>query len=342
MRATISASPVEAVLDALRAGDAITLVANGRDETLCAAIESHSPDTILARLGEPPDLRLAAPAAYLTASRGRSATIPAIVTHERGVLREPSVPEAAVDLARLAGLSGAVYLGRPPGDAAEGVVVDVAEVVSHRLRREGLVRRVTDPVTLPTPHGDFQATGYLDVSTDSEHVAIVNGYPFDESPTLVRIHSECLTGDVFGSRRCDCGEQLHAAMERIHAEGGVIVYLRGHEGRGIGLHNKLRAYRLQDSGHDTVDANLELGFPPDLRDFGVAGEILRDLGLRSIRLMTNNPVKPRALALPRQAHVHNLEIEEVVPIQTEPNAHNVRYLAAKAERMGHTLHIPEK
>lgn len=321
--------PVESAVEALRAGETVTILTNGRDPVACRPVGSGP----LRR-----DAQLAASEAYSDESPRLPGGPLLIRTHPSGVLREPAAAEAAIDLTMLAGLPPAALLEREEGNGR--ITVDVAQVVSFRLRREKLVRRVTEPVSLPTPFGTFDATGYLDVSADVEHVAVVRGPIRGDRPTLARVHSECLTGDIFGSRRCDCGEQLHAALERIDTEGGVVVYLRGQEGRGIGLHNKLRAYHLQDEGRDTVDANLELGFPPDLRNFGVAGEILRDLGARSIRLMTNNPLKAETLILP-QAREHQLELHEVVPLRTNPNSHNIRYLATKAARMGHAL-SPEK
>lgn len=214
-------------------------------------------------------------------------------------------------------------------------VHDEIEVV----RREPRVRRVTEEVLLPTEYGTFGVVGYVDVDTDDEHIALVSGALSPERPALARLHSECLTGDVLGSLRCDCGEQLHKAMEMVAAEGGVIVYLRHHEGRGIGLHNKLRAYKLQDDGLDTVEANARLGFPPDLREFSAGAEILRDLGLRKIRFMTNNPSKLDAVFGRDGRGDHGLELVETVPIEVEPNEHSRRYLETKRVKMGHRLRI---
>jgi 3,4-dihydroxy 2-butanone 4-phosphate synthase/GTP cyclohydrolase II len=183
--------------------------------------------------------------------------------------------------------------------------------------------------TVPTVHGDFAVRAYRDRSTGADHVAFVNGPVLDG--TLVRVHSECLTGEAFGSLKCECGPQLDAALERIQAEGGVVVYLRGHEGRGIGLINKLRAYRLQEDGFDTLDANLALGFPADARDYGAATAILRDLGLSSVRLLSNNPEKQR------QLEERGITVSELVPLVVGVGADNEGYLDTKRDRMGHAL-----
>jgi 3,4-dihydroxy 2-butanone 4-phosphate synthase/GTP cyclohydrolase II len=223
------------------------------------------------------------------------------------------------------------------------LIISVAQIISYRRRhdRDRLVRRVTDPVPMPSEHGSFEIIGYEDINTHEQHLAIVKGDLDPEVPTLVRVHSECLTGDVLGSQRCDCGEQLERALRMIEREGGAVVYMRQHEGRGIGLHNKLRAYKLQDEGLDTVEANTRLGFPPDLRDFGVGAEILYDLGLRKIRFLTNNPAKTRGIFGESMAAEHGLELVETVPLVVEPNEHNERYLATKRLKMGHILDLPE-
>ena len=268
---------------------------------------------------------------------------------EGGVLVRAGQTEAAVDLARLAGLypAGVVceimnedgtMARRPQLDvisAQLGIkIVSVAQLIEYRRRREKLVRRLSS-VTLPTRFGDFQATIYEDVIRNDQHVALTVGEPGGDDPVLVRMHSECLTGDVFGSRRCDCGEQLDRAMEMIAAQGrGVIVYLRGHEGRGIGLHNKFRAYQLQDDGLDTVEANERLGFPPDLRHYGIGAQILADLGVRRMRLLTNNLQKVTAL------EGYGIEEVERIPLVVEPNEHNRRYLETKQVKMGHLLELP--
>jgi len=260
-----------------------------------------------------------------------------------GVLRRVGQTEASVDLARLAGLP-------PVGVICEILAADgsmarrpeletfarehglkfitVAQLVAYRLPRERLVRRVAT-VHLPTPSGDFQLIGYENTLDEREHVALVHGDVAGRDDILVRMHSECLTGDVFHSMRCDCGEQLHAAMARIQEEGaGVVVYLR-QEGRGIGLRNKLRAYELQDQGQDTVEANLSLGFKPDLRDYGIGAQILLDLGLRQIRILTNNPKKIVGL------EGYGLEISGREPLTVEPGAFNAHYLETKRTKLGH-------
>ncbi|HEX5417217.1 MAG TPA: bifunctional 3,4-dihydroxy-2-butanone-4-phosphate synthase/GTP cyclohydrolase II [Chloroflexota bacterium] len=263
-----------------------------------------------------------------------------------GVLVRAGQTEAVVDLAVLAGLSpaGAICeVMNPDGTMSrlpqlEGLadrfgikIISVAQLIEHRRHQEKLVRRLSE-TTLPTRHGDFRAIAYEDVINQGQHVALVVGDPSGEQPVLVRMHSECLTGDVFGSLRCDCGEQLGRAMELIAAEGrGVIVYLRGQEGRGIGLHNKFRAYELQDQGFDTVEANEQLGFPPDLRHYGIGAQILVDLGVKRMRLLTNNLQKVAAL------EGHGIEEVERIPLVVEPNQHNRRYLETKQEKMGHLL-----
>ena len=208
--------------------------------------------------------------------------------------------------------------------------ITVAQVVAYRLQKERLVQRIAEAV-LPTDIGSFRVVGYRSLVDDREHLALVKGEIAGEEGVLVRMHSECMTGDVFGSQRCDCGEQLATAMRRIHDEGkGAIVYLR-QEGRGIGLGNKLRAYALQDQGQDTVEANAALGFKPDLRDYGIGAQILLDLGLRSIRLLTNNPRKVVGL------DGYDLEIVGREPLQVQPGLHNERYLETKRSKLGHIL-----
>jgi len=268
-----------------------------------------------------------------------------------GVLVRAGHTEAAVDLARLAGLTPAGVLSevvsadgvemarRPELErfAAEHglVMITIADLIRHRRQTEQLVRRTAE-ARLPTPWGVFRCVAYESTLEHETHLAFVMGDPAGADNILVRVHSECLTGDVFGSLRCDCGSQLHAAMQRVSAEGvGVVVYLRGHEGRGIGLAHKLRAYELQDGGLDTVDANLELGLPIDSREYGIGAQILVDLGVTNMRLLTNNPAKRGGL------EGFGLKITSRVPIQTEPNPENVRYLETKRRRMGHLLDSPE-
>jgi 3,4-dihydroxy 2-butanone 4-phosphate synthase/GTP cyclohydrolase II len=265
---------------------------------------------------------------------------------EGGVLRRPGHTEAAVDLARLAGLTAAGALCelvnedgsmmRAPecrafADANDLVMISIADLISHIRRNESQVERAAD-TRLPTEHGEFRALGYRSRIDGVEHVALVYGEVGDGLDMLVRVHSECLTGDVFGSRRCDCGPQLHAAMHRVADEGrGVVLYMRGHEGRGIGLVHKLQAYALQDGGSDTVDANLELGLPADARDYGTGAQILADLGVRTMRLLTNNPAKRAGL------EGYGLAIVDRVALEIAPNSDNVDYLRTKRDRMGHDL-----
>ena len=267
---------------------------------------------------------------------------------EGGVLVRPGHTEAAVDLARLAGLEpagviseivnddGTMKRGQQLREFADehGLsMISIEQLIHHRRRHETHVERVAE-TRLPTAHGDFTGFGYRITVDDGEHLALVHGDVSGDEPVLTRVHSECLTGDVFGSRRCDCGPQLDEALERIVEEGrGVLVYLRGHEGRGIGLVAKLQAYQLQDGGRDTVDANLELGLPADARHYGAATQILRDLGVTNVRLLTNNPGKVTNL------EEYGVRVAERVPLTTRPNDHNLQYLLTKRDRMGH--HLPD-
>lgn len=260
-----------------------------------------------------------------------------------GVLRRPGHTEAAVDLARMAGLYPAGVICEIMNDDGtmarvpelfefaqkHGLkMITIADLIKYRMQMEKLVERIAK-VKLPSRWGEFDLYAYREVGGDKTHVALVMGeFELDEA-VLVRVHSECLTGDVLGSERCDCGEQLQRALEMIAEEGkGVLVYMR-QEGRGIGLANKMLAYQLQDQGMDTVEANLALGFPPDMRDYGRGSQILYDLGVRKLRLMTNNPKKYAALS------GYGLEIVERVPIQVTPNPNNERYLATKKTKLGH-------
>ena len=263
-----------------------------------------------------------------------------------GVLERVGQTEAAVDLARLAGLNPAGVIceimnddgtmARVPDLASycerhDLKMVTVADLVAYRRRHDKLIERVVS-TTLPTAFGEFVAVGYRSLIDNKHHVALVKGEPSGNEDVLVRVHSECLTGDVFHSLRCDCGEQLESALAMIEQEGmGVLLYL-SQEGRGIGLLNKLRAYKLQEEGLDTVDANLRLGLPADLRDYGIGAQILVDLGLSSIRILTNNPKKISGLA------GYGLSVTDQIPIQHVPNPHNEAYLRAKRDRLGHTLH----
>jgi 3,4-dihydroxy 2-butanone 4-phosphate synthase/GTP cyclohydrolase II len=266
---------------------------------------------------------------------------------EGGVLKRAGHTEAAVDLARLAGCYPAGVLCEIVDEkkmdmarlpeltefAAEHdlLLISIADLVRYRRQREKLVRRTAE-ARIPTQFGDFTCYTYESLLDGETHLAFVKGAPAGEDNVLVRVHSECLTGDVFGSLRCDCGPQLEAAMKRIADEGmGVIVYLRGHEGRGIGLANKMRAYKLQEEGYDTVDANTELGLHADSREYGVGAQMLVDLGITTFRNMTNNPAKYGGLA------GYGLEIVERVPLEIIPNPENIHYLRTKRERMGHLL-----
>jgi 3,4-dihydroxy 2-butanone 4-phosphate synthase/GTP cyclohydrolase II len=212
-------------------------------------------------------------------------------------------------------------------------MISIEDLVRYRRRNEVLVKRVAE-TRLPTGHGEFTAYGYTITVDGSEHVALVYGELGEGYDVLVRVHSECLTGDVFGSLRCDCGPQLNAALARVAADGrGVVLYIRGHEGRAIGLTHKLRAYELQEAGHDTVEANLALGLPIDGREYASAAAILRHLGVRQVRLLTNNPRKGHAL------EEHGITVVERVPLVVPPNPNNIRYLHTKAARMGHVLNL---
>jgi 3,4-dihydroxy 2-butanone 4-phosphate synthase/GTP cyclohydrolase II len=265
-----------------------------------------------------------------------------------GVLKRVGQTEASVDLARLAGLYPAGVICEIMSE--DGTMarrdelvqfakkhnmkfITVAQMIKYRLRKERFVERIV-VATLPTEHGEFDIYGYRNKLDGVEHVALVKGDPetFSEETPLVRMHSECLTGDIFHSQRCDCGNQLAGALELIEKEGkGVLVYLRAHEGRGIGLLNKLKAYQLQEQGQDTVEANISLGFAPDLRDYGVGAQILKDLGIKKFKLITNNPKKIVGL------EGYDLEITERVPMHAGHNEHNEKYLKTKFEKMHHLL-----
>jgi len=265
---------------------------------------------------------------------------------EGGVLRRPGHTEAAVDLARLAGLTPAGVIceivnddgsmARLPdlrrfADAHGLAVISIADLIAHRRRTERTVTRIVE-TGLPTRYGRWRAYGYRGILDGAEHVALVHGDIGDGENVLVRVHSECLTGDVFGSLRCDCGPQLDVALSAIAGESrGVILYVRGHEGRGIGLLHKLQAYQLQDDGADTVDANLALGLPADARDYGTGAQILVDLGVRSMRLLTNNPAKRAGL------EGFGLRVVGRVPLPVTPTPDNLRYLRTKRDRMGHDI-----
>jgi len=268
-----------------------------------------------------------------------------LVGRDGGLLVRAGHTEASIDLARMAGLKPAGVICEIMNDDGSmarmpelkvfakkhGLKVgSIADVISHRLKHDSLVKREVE-VRMPTEFGDFRMIGYTNAVDEAEHVALVMGEPDAERPCLVRVHSECLTGDVFTSRRCDCGSQLHAAMRQVAEAGeGVVLYLR-QEGRGIGLLNKLRAYELQDVGHDTVEANKKLGFKADLRDYGIGAQILRDLGVRRLRLLTNNPKKIIAL------DGYGLEVSERVQLEVGEHKDNIAYLRTKRDKMGHLL-----
>ncbi len=306
-----------------RFGVTTGISAHDRSETIRVLVDEES---------EPQDLRRPGHVFPLRARPG-------------GVLRRVGQTEAAVDIARLAGLPAVGVICEilnPDGTMArrpeleeyakqhELRFITVAQLVKYRLSKERLVTRIGD-AQLPTRFGHFRVIGYRSSLDDREHLALIKGDIEGEDGTLVRMHSECLTGDVFGSLRCDCGQQLVAALERISKEGsGAVIYLK-QEGRGIGLHNKIKAYELQDKGHDTVQANQELGFKPDLRDYGIGAQILLDLGLRKIRLLTNNPRKIIGL------EGYNLTITGREPLEVLAGEHNQEYLATKRSKMGHLL-----
>jgi len=278
---------------------------------------------------------------------GRPGHINPLYAQDNGVLRRAGHTEAAIDLARLAGLQPAaalIEILNPDGTMARmpqliekakqhGMkLIQIKDLIAYRLQRESLVEKGVE-ADMPTQYGHFRIIPFRQKSNGLEHVALIKGSWKKDEPVLVRMHSSCATGDIFASQRCDCGEQLHRSMQLIEKEGrGCVVYLL-QEGRGIGLMNKIAAYKLQEQGLDTVDANIHLGFDPDLRDYGVGAQILRELGVSKIRLITNNPVKRVGL------EGYGLEIVENVPIEITPNPYNEYYLRTKKERMGHLLHL---
>lgn len=278
---------------------------------------------------------------------GRPGHVNPLYAQDNGVLRRSGHTEAAIDLCRMAGLypAGALMeimnedgtMARLPqllefGAKHDLKTISIKDMIAYRLKHESLVE-MGEEVDLPTEYGHFKLIPFRQTCNGMEHMALIKGEWQQGEPILVRVHSSCATGDILGSKRCDCGEQLHKAMQMIEKEGkGVVVYMQ-QEGRGIGLMNKIAAYKLQEEGYDTVDANVHLGFKPDERDYGCGAQILRKLGVQKMRLLTNNPVKRVGL------EAYGLEIVENVPIEITPNKYNIQYLKTKKERMGHTLHL---
>jgi len=319
----LHSTPFTVSIDLLKNGVTTGISASDRSKTILALID---PGT------KPEDL-------------GKPGHIFPLKARKEGVLRRAGHTEAAVDLARLAGFEPAgvlVEILREDGEMARLPelrqvadkwnlkLISVQDLIKYRLEKESLITREIS-VKMPTDWGDFDLIAYTQRSTGAQHLALVKGNIAGPDPVLVRVHSSCVTGDIFGSCRCDCGPQLHQAMQQIDREGrGVIVYMN-QEGRGIGLLNKLKAYKLQEQGRDTVEANLELGFKMDERDYGVGASILRDLGISQMRLLTNNPRKRTGLA------AYGLEVIDTVPIEIAPNEHNQRYLTTKRDKLGHTI-----
>ena len=319
----LHATPFTVSIDLLKNGVTTGISASDRSKTILALID---PDTKPEELGKP---------GHIFPLKAR----------KDGVLRRAGHTEAAIDLSRLAGFEPAgvlVEILREDGEMARLPelreiankwnlkLISVQDLIKYRLEKESLIAREI-AVKLPTEFGDFDLIAYTQRSNQAHHLALVKGDISGPEPVLVRVHSSCVTGDIFGSCRCDCGPQLHRAMQQIEREGrGVIVYMN-QEGRGIGLLNKLKAYKLQEQGRDTVEANLELGFGMDERDYGVGAQILRDLGISQMRLLSNNPRKRTGLM------GYGLEVVESVPIEVEPNEHNERYLATKRDKLGHTI-----
>ncbi len=320
---SIHATPFTVTVDYLKKGCSTGISAEDRAKTIVAMTEKDA---------KPEDF-------------GRPGHISPLRAKKRGVIRRAGHTEAAIDLARLAGLYPAgvlIEIKKENGSMArlpdlvkiaekfDMKLISVRDLIKYMLQKESLVEK-GEEVNMPTIYGDFRLIPFLQKSNGLEHIALIKGEWEKDEPILVRVHSSCMTGDIFGSKRCECGEQLHKAMEMIDKEGkGVIVYMN-QEGRGIGLMNKMKAYKLQENGLDTVDANLHLGFDADERDYGVGAEILREVGVTNMRLMTNNPIKRIGL------EAHGLNITENIPIEIEPNEYNAFYMKTKKERMGHTL-----
>jgi len=310
-------------VDLIGHGCTTGISASDRSKTILALID---PDTKFEELGRPGHI------------------FPLIAKHG-GVLRRAGHTEAAVDLATMAGLEPAgvlVEILKEDGEMArlpdlliiakqfDLKIISIKDLISYRLKTESLIKKEVS-VKLPTLWGDFEMVAYTQITTGEQHLALVKGSWEEDEPILVRVHSSCITGDIFGSCRCDCGSQLHKAMEMIEMEGkGVIIYMN-QEGRGIGLINKLHAYNLQENGLDTVDANLQLGFPMDQRDYGIGAQILRSLGIKKMKLMSNNPTKRSGLI------GYGLEVISNVPIEIQSNIHNELYLKTKRDKMGHTI-----
>ena len=325
-----------------RRGTAYTVTVDAREGVTTGISASDRAHTV----------RLLADPATTSADLSRPGHIVPLRARDGGVLRRPGHTEAAVDLARLAGLAPAgvlceVVSEKDPSGMARAdelrtfadehglALISIADLIAYRRRSEKLVERVAT-ARVPLRYGEFTAVGYASSYDNREHVAFVFGEIGDGEDVLVRVHSECLTGDVFGSLRCDCGPQLDAALAAVAREGrGVVLYVRGHEGRGIGLLHKLQAYQLQDLGSDTLDANLELGLPADARDYGTGAQILVDLGIHTMRLLSNNPAKRAGL------EGYGLRIVGQVPLPVRANPENLRYLQTKRDRMGHVINLED-
>ena len=325
-----------------RRGTAYTVTVDAREGITTGISASDRAHTI----------RMLADPATTSADLSRPGHIVPLRARDGGVLRRPGHTEAAVDLARLAGLAPAgvlceVVSEKDPSGMARAdelrtfadehglALISISDLIAYRRRSEKLVERVAT-ARVPLRYGEFNAVGYSSSYDNREHVAFVFGEIGDGEDVLVRVHSECLTGDVFGSLRCDCGPQLDAALAAVAREGrGVVLYVRGHEGRGIGLLHKLQAYQLQDLGSDTLDANLELGLPADARDYGTGAQILVDLGIHTMRLLSNNPAKRAGL------EGYGLRIVGQVPMPVRANPENLRYLQTKRDRMGHVINLED-
>ena len=295
-------------------------------EGCSTGVSAHDRAATIRALGDP---------ASTAKTFGRPGHISPLYAQDNGVLRRSGHTEAAIDLCKLSGLYPAGALIEIMMEFAHKhdlKIITIKDMIAYRLQKESIVEK-GEEVDMPTDYGHFRLIPFRQKSNGLEHMALIKGEWREDESILVRVHSSCMTGDILGSKRCDCGEQLHKAMQMIEQEGrGVIVYMQ-QEGRGIGLMNKIAAYKLQEEGLDTVDANVHLGFKPDERDYGCGAQILRMLGVQKMRLMTNNPVKRVGL------EAYGLEIVENVPIETTPNEYNLRYLQTKQQRMGHTLHL---